>query len=170
MERTRSGYWAARPVGRRSRPASRLAVWPRLGRSGPDRLTGRLCARRTDRRRRVGRGDDHGDRRAAPGGRGQHRRALRRTGTLVTACLAAGSGYLDLANDVAAVLGLLGRDPAARDAGCTLVTGAGFGVTATESVVVALVCRDVDRPTVRVDMVPSPALEAVRWGRRWRRP
>jgi short subunit dehydrogenase-like uncharacterized protein len=56
---------------------------------------------------------------------------------VVGACLE-GSEYVDLANDVAAVSALLGMDGAAAAAGRTLVTGGGFGVTATESVVVKL--------------------------------
>jgi short subunit dehydrogenase-like uncharacterized protein len=70
------------------------------------------------------------------------------------ACLP-GSDYVDLANDVAAVTALLGMNGAAAAAGRTVVTGAGFGVTATESVVVKL-CEGHPAPTrVRVDMVPS---------------
>ncbi|WP_045741974.1 saccharopine dehydrogenase NADP-binding domain-containing protein [Actinoplanes rectilineatus] len=68
--------------------------------------------------------------------------------------------YLDLANDVAAVGATLARHDAAVAAGRTLITGAGFGVTATESVVVKL-CEGRPRPLrVRVDMVPSIAMEA----------
>ena len=74
---------------------------------------------------------------------------------IVSACLVAGSHYLDLANDVAAFLQLLDRHEAARTAGTTLITGAGFGVTATESVVVALCTDRPDAAEVRVDMVPS---------------
>ena len=71
--------------------------------------------------------------------------------------IAAGSHYVDLANDVAAVTAVLGRHEATE--GRTLVTGAGFGVTATESVVVKL-CEDRPAPArVRVDMVPSLASE-----------
>ena len=78
--------------------------------------------------------------------------------------------YLDLANDVAAVAALLALNEAATAAGSTIVTGAGFGVTATESVVVKLTQDQPtqDQPTpqqptparVRVDMVPSLASEA----------
>src|SRR6201996_8319543 len=78
---------------------------------------------------------------------------------IIQACLP-GSDYLDLANDVAAVSAVLALDDQASAAGRTVLTGAGFGVTATESVVVKL-CQD--RPTparVRVDMVPSLAGEA----------
>jgi short subunit dehydrogenase-like uncharacterized protein len=78
---------------------------------------------------------------------------------VVGACLE-GSHYVDLANDVAAVSALLGMDGAAAAAGRTLVTGGGFGVTATESVVVKL-CEGRPAPArVRVDMVPSLEMEA----------
>ncbi|WP_375423635.1 saccharopine dehydrogenase NADP-binding domain-containing protein [uncultured Friedmanniella sp.] len=83
---------------------------------------------------------------------------------LVGACLAAGSEYVDLANDMAAVPALLARQGDAVRSGRTLVTGAGFGVTATESVV-AWLCEGADpAERVRVDMVPSLALEAGRLG------
>ncbi|MFY9926403.1 MAG: hypothetical protein WAK82_00220 [Streptosporangiaceae bacterium] len=78
---------------------------------------------------------------------------------IARACLPA-SDYVDLANDVAAVSALLGLDEAAVAAGRTLVTGAGFGVTASESVVVRL-CQGRPAPVrVRVDMVPSLEAEA----------
>ena len=74
------------------------------------------------------------------------------------------SHYVDLANDVAAVSTVLGLDELAQTAGRTVLTGAGFGVTATESVVVTL-CQGQGqgRPAparVRVDMVPSLSVEA----------
>jgi short subunit dehydrogenase-like uncharacterized protein len=70
----------------------------------------------------------------------------------------AGAHYIDLANDLAAVSATLARHGTTD--GCTLVTGAGFGVTATESVVVKL-CAGMPTPSrVRVDMVPSLAAEA----------
>ena len=57
------------------------------------------------------------------------------------ACLA-GSHYVDLANDVAAVAALLALNAGRRRGRRrTIVTGAGFGVTATESVVVKLTQR-----------------------------
>jgi hypothetical protein len=93
-------------------------------------------------------------------------------GAIVRACLP-GSHYVDLANDLPAVAALLDLDQQATAAGKTLVTGAGFGVTATESVVVQLIRRRGSQPgrpgdpalttspaRVRVDMVPSLALEA----------
>ncbi|GAB2596256.1 saccharopine dehydrogenase NADP-binding domain-containing protein [Microlunatus antarcticus] len=83
---------------------------------------------------------------------------------VVDACLAAGSDYVDLANDLAAVPALLARGEDAVRAGRTLVTGAGFGVAATESVVAWLCAegRDAGRRAVRVrtDMVPSLALQS----------
>ena len=78
---------------------------------------------------------------------------------LLDACLPS-SDYLDLANDLAAVSATLGRGHAFAAAGRTAVTGAGFGVTATESVVVKL-CQGRPVPRrVRVDMVPSLIVEA----------
>jgi short subunit dehydrogenase-like uncharacterized protein len=85
-------------------------------------------------------------------------------GPIARACLT-GSHYVDLANDLPAVAALLDLDQRAVAAGKTLVTGAGFGVTATESVVVQL-SRPLSRQNhdapvkVRVDMVPSLAMEA----------
>ncbi|MGW5255446.1 hypothetical protein ACWERW_20900 [Streptomyces sp. NPDC004012] len=65
-----------------------------------------------------------------------------------------GTHYVDLANELTAVTGLLGlRDEAVATGRC-LVTGAGFGVLATESVVLRL-CADRPPATrVRVDAVP----------------
>jgi short subunit dehydrogenase-like uncharacterized protein len=78
---------------------------------------------------------------------------------IARAALAVGAHYLDLANDVEAATTLLALDAEARRAGSTLVTGAGFGVTAAESVVL-WTCRDEPVPeSVRVDTVPSLALE-----------
>ncbi|GAA0475596.1 membrane protein [Paractinoplanes deccanensis] len=77
---------------------------------------------------------------------------------IIRACLPA-SHYVDLANDVAAVTAVLGLHEAAVAAGRSLVTGAGFGVTATESVVVKLREGHPTPSDVRVDMVPSLAIE-----------
>ncbi len=82
---------------------------------------------------------------------------------IAQACLP-GSHYVDLANDVVAVEAILGLDPAATAAGRSLITGAGFGVTATESVVVKL-CQEHPGPVrVRVDMIPSLEMEAGAFG------
>jgi len=68
--------------------------------------------------------------------------------------------YVDMAADLAAVSGLLALDEEAAKAGSALVTGAGFGVLATESVV-AMLCRGQSTPEfVRVDAVASVATEA----------
>ena len=70
------------------------------------------------------------------------------------------SHYIDLANDVISTSALLDLHEEAVAAGCTLVTGAGFGVLATESVVMKL-CQD--RPTpdrVRTDALASVEIEA----------
>ncbi|MFC7277078.1 hypothetical protein ACFQS1_24060 [Paractinoplanes rhizophilus] len=62
-----------------------------------------------------------------------------------------GHHYLDLANDVTTIGDVLSRDAAAKNAGRTLVTGAGFGVLAAESAVLRL-CAGRPRPShVRVD-------------------
>lgn len=76
---------------------------------------------------------------------------------ILAACLEARCDYLDLANDMGAVPAVLARLADATLAGSTFVTGAGFGVTATESVVVRL-CQDMPPAArVRTDMVPSIA-------------
>jgi short subunit dehydrogenase-like uncharacterized protein len=49
-----------------------------------------------------------------------------------------GTHYVDLSNELSSVQALLGLDAHARQAGSTFVTGAGFGVLATESVVLKL--------------------------------
>lgn len=62
-----------------------------------------------------------------------------------------GCHYLDLANELFAVTGLLGMHDEALAGGRSLVTGAGFGVLAAESVVLKL-CQDRPAPArVRVD-------------------
>ncbi len=80
------------------------------------------------------------------------------TALIARACLPS-SHYIDLANDVISVSALLNLHEEAVAAGCTLVTGAGFGVLATESVVLKL-CQDHPAPDrVRTDALASVALE-----------
>lgn len=79
---------------------------------------------------------------------------------IADACLQVGADYVDLANDLAAVQTVLGLSDRAAAAGCRLVTGAGFGVTATESVVVKISAGRRAAARVRVDMIPSLAVEA----------
>jgi len=78
---------------------------------------------------------------------------------IARACMPGGH-YVDLAADLVAVPRLFDLHQDAVRAGSTLVTGSGFGVLATEAVVVKL-CEG--RPTpdsVRVDAVSSVAIEA----------
>jgi short subunit dehydrogenase-like uncharacterized protein len=83
-----------------------------------------------------------------------------RTGPEVARACPAGVHYVDVANELPAVEKILALDPQAAAAGQTLVTGAGFGVLATESVVLRL-CAGQPRPThVRVDALASVAIEA----------
>ncbi|MFJ8961828.1 saccharopine dehydrogenase NADP-binding domain-containing protein [Lentzea sp. NPDC102401] len=78
--------------------------------------------------------------------------------TIARACLPGGH-YLDQAADLTAVPRLLALHDEAAAAGSTLVTGAGFGVLATEAVVAAL-CEGRPVPAdVRVDAVASVAVE-----------
>jgi short subunit dehydrogenase-like uncharacterized protein len=63
----------------------------------------------------------------------------RLAGPVIDACLAAGVPYVDIANEWPVVRGLLDRDEQARAHGVALVTGAGFGTAATETLVLRLV-------------------------------
>ncbi|WP_335981276.1 hypothetical protein [Streptomyces sp. CA2R106] len=66
-----------------------------------------------------------------------------------------GTHYLDLANELRAVSGLLDLHAEAAADGRCLVTGAGFGVLATESVVLKM-CAGRPAPVrVRVDALPA---------------
>jgi short subunit dehydrogenase-like uncharacterized protein len=62
----------------------------------------------------------------------------RQAGPVIDACLAATVPYVDIANEWPAVRGLLDRDEQARAHAVTLVTGAGFGPAATETLVLRL--------------------------------
>ncbi|MCH0558436.1 saccharopine dehydrogenase NADP-binding domain-containing protein [Streptomyces sp. MUM 16J] len=78
---------------------------------------------------------------------------------IARACMPGGH-YVDLAADLVAIPRLFGLHRQAADVGSTLITGAGFGVLATEAVVVKL-CEG--RPTpdqVRADALASVATEA----------
>jgi short subunit dehydrogenase-like uncharacterized protein len=61
-------------------------------------------------------------------------------------CLRNGVHYCDVANELDAVCGTLARDDDAHEVGVSLVTGAGFGLVATEALVLPL--RG-DRPPAR---------------------
>jgi saccharopine dehydrogenase (NAD+, L-lysine-forming) len=75
----------------------------------------------------------------------------RLAGPVIEACLKAGVSYVDIANEWPAVHGLLNRDEQARAHHVALVTGAGFGPAATETLVLRLVEQMTVAPTsVRV--------------------
>jgi len=75
----------------------------------------------------------------------------RQAGPVIEACLTAGVSYVDIANEWAAVRGLLDRDEQARTHAVALVTGAGFGPAATETLVLRLAGRTATAPAgVRV--------------------
>ncbi|OIJ84624.1 saccharopine dehydrogenase NADP-binding domain-containing protein [Streptomyces monashensis] len=77
---------------------------------------------------------------------------------LARACMPGGH-YLDQANDPTAFHRLLALHDEAASAGSTLVTGAGFGVLGTESIVARL-CENRPVPSkVRVDAFASVAVE-----------
>lgn len=83
--------------------------------------------------------------------------------TIARACLPGGH-YVDLANDLLAIPRLLELNDEAVDGGSVFVTGAGFGVLGTQSVVAKL-CEGKPTPSrVRVDAVPSLAIEAGQLG------
>ena len=75
---------------------------------------------------------------------------------LARASLAAGVHYLDQANELEPVRELLELDGEARRNGVTLVTGAGFGVLATEALVIEL--RGDHRPPARATVAAVPAV------------
>ncbi|MCX7521383.1 hypothetical protein OSC27_03720 [Microbacterium sp. STN6] len=86
------------------------------------------------------------------------------TGSVIADAALEAGHYCDIANDISTFTQLLGRDEAARRLGHTLVTGAGFGVTATESVVTWLTEGRPPAERVRVDMIPSMESTAGRLG------
>jgi saccharopine dehydrogenase (NAD+, L-lysine-forming) len=79
---------------------------------------------------------------------------------VVAACLSTGTGYVDIGNEQPAMHALLDRDAEARGRGVTLVTGAGFGLVATESLILRLVA-DSAAPVTRalVAMAPDSAFD-----------
>jgi short subunit dehydrogenase-like uncharacterized protein len=82
----------------------------------------------------------------------------RSAGQVVEACLAVDVSYVDIANEWSAVRHLLDRDGEARGRGVTLVSGAGFGVVATEALVLRLLGDSAITPDrVRVAGAPGVA-------------
>jgi saccharopine dehydrogenase (NAD+, L-lysine-forming) len=81
---------------------------------------------------------------------------MRYAAPVLDACLDFRVSYVDIANEFAAVRGVLQRDRDARTAGMTAVTGAGFGPAGSESLVLLLVKELGEAPhTVRVATVPA---------------
>jgi short subunit dehydrogenase-like uncharacterized protein len=87
----------------------------------------------------------------------------RYAGPVVDACVRAGVAYVDLANELPAVRGLLQRDAEARRRGVTLVTGAGFGVVATETLALLLAQRSGEQ-LVDVELATAPAVASTSGG------
>jgi short subunit dehydrogenase-like uncharacterized protein len=76
---------------------------------------------------------------------------------LIEVCLRARVPYVDVANELEAVLALLDRDAEARRRSVTLVTGAGFGVVATETLAL-LLARSATEPLRSVQVAAAPAV------------
>lgn len=74
-------------------------------------------------------------------------------------CLARGVHYVDLANELEPVIDLLALDTEAAEAGCTLVTGAGFGVAAAEALAIAL--RGDRPPAARARVAAIPIVSGL---------
>ena len=89
---------------------------------------------------------------------------FQRTGAVLADAATAGGHYVDLANDLATILAHRDLDTEVRRSGHTIVTGAGFGVTATESLLTWLTASRHDVREVRIDMIPSMAVAAGRLG------
>jgi short subunit dehydrogenase-like uncharacterized protein len=82
---------------------------------------------------------------------------------IATAC-PPGTHYVDLSNEFPSVCALLGLHNDASRAGSTFVTGAGFGVLATESVILKLCEGEPPACFVRCAAVPAVATEPGRLG------
>lgn len=82
-----------------------------------------------------------------------------RTSVPVIAACPPGTHYVDIGNELTGVLDVLAGHERAVTDGSTVVTGAGFGVLATESAALR-VCEGRSIPArVRVDAIPSLAME-----------
>jgi short subunit dehydrogenase-like uncharacterized protein len=81
----------------------------------------------------------------------------RHAGPVVDACVEVGVPYVDLANELPAVRELLQRDAEARRRGVVLVTGAGFGVVATETLALRLAQRNGEQ-LAEIQLAAAPAV------------
>jgi short subunit dehydrogenase-like uncharacterized protein len=75
-----------------------------------------------------------------------------------------GSHYIDISNEFTSVVALLASHDEAVASGRTRVTGAGFGMLATESIVLKLCEGQPPAASVRVDVMPNVESEAGRLG------
>ena len=80
------------------------------------------------------------------------------TSQVIAAC-PPGTHYVDIANELPAVLHALDQHDDAVGQGNTIVTGGGFGVVGTESLVVKMSTARPNPVRVRVDAIPSVAIE-----------
>lgn len=86
------------------------------------------------------------------------------TASTVTRACPPGTHYVDISNEYPAVEAVLALDRRAADAGQVLVAAAGFGVLATESVLLRLCAGRPPALRVRVDAMASVATEPGRVG------
>lgn len=82
-----------------------------------------------------------------------------RAEALIDACVELGIDHVDVSNEEASVARVLARDDAARDRGVRLVTAAGYGVAATECLVLAL--AEGRAPARSVTVAALPHLETL---------
>lgn len=75
---------------------------------------------------------------------------------IIDACLQAGTPYIDPANELQAVQTLLARDREAREKRVQLITGAGFGVVATETLALLLAQTSTNRSRRWKSRPPRP--------------
>jgi len=76
---------------------------------------------------------------------------------ILAACLQAKTPYVDLANELSAVRTLLEHDEEARQQGVQLVTGAGFGVVATETLAL-LLAQASPQPLRSIQVAGAPSV------------
>src|SRR4051794_20585666 len=81
---------------------------------------------------------------------------------VMTAALRTRTPYIDLANEVDVVAGVLDRDGEARDRGVALVTGAGYGVAAAECLALHLAAELPD--VAQIEIAAAPAVAATSAG------
>ena len=76
---------------------------------------------------------------------------------VIAACLQTRTHYVDMANELSAVRAVLDRDAEARRQNIALVTGAGFGVVATETLAL-MVAQASHAPLESIEVAAAPAV------------